>query len=68
MGKLSTITNMSRYDQMQYYRTKRKDAYSQVQALSGQANSLVSVKLSESQGLGNLAAKMAYQRGISKKA
>ena len=68
MGKLSTIANMSRYDQMQYYRAKRKDAYSKLQTLSSQASGLVSVKISESQGLGNLAAKIAYQRGVNKKA
>lgn len=68
MGKLSTIANMSRYDQMQYYRAKRKDAYSQLQTLNSQANNLVLVKLSESQGMGNLVAKIAYQRGVNKKA
>lgn len=68
MGKLSTIANMSRYDQMQYYRAKRKDAYSKLQTLSSQASGLVSVKISESQGMGNLAAKIAYQRGVNKKA
>lgn len=67
MGKLSTIANMSRYDQMQYYRAKRKDAYSKLQTLSSQASGLVSVKISESQGMGNLAAKIAYQRGVNKK-
>ncbi|MBO9587443.1 hypothetical protein [Devosia sp.] len=68
MGKLSTIANMSRYDQMQYYRAKRKDAYSQMQTLNSQASSLVSVKISEAQGMGNLAAKIAYQRGTNKTA
>lgn len=68
MGKLSTIANMSRYDQMQYYRAKRKDAYSKLQTLSSQASGLVSVKISESHGMGNLAAKIAYQRGVNKKA
>ncbi|MGV3575796.1 MAG: hypothetical protein ACO1O4_11765 [Devosia sp.] len=68
MGKLSTIANMSRYEQMNYYRAKRKDAYSQLQTLNSQANALVSVKLSEAQGLGNLAAKIAYQRGTNKTA
>lgn len=68
MGKLSTIASMSRYDQMQYYRTKRKDAFAQMQSLSSQASSLVSVKISQSQGMGNLAAKIAYQRGTNKTA
>lgn len=68
MGKLSTIANMSRYDQMQYYRARRKDAYSAVQAQSGQATNLVSAKLAESQGMNNIAAKTAYQRGVNKKA
>lgn len=68
MGKLSTIASMSRYEQMNYYRAKRKDAYSQLQALNSRANALVSVKLSEAQGMGNLAAKIAYQRGTNKTA
>lgn len=68
MGKLSTIASMSRYDQMNYYRAKRKDAYAKFQAQSAQAMGLVSVKLSEAQGMGNLAAKVAYQRGVNKKA
>ena len=68
MGKLSTIANMSRYDQMNYYRAQRKDAYAKVQAASNQAMGLVSVKISESQGMNNLAAKSAYQRGVNKKA
>jgi hypothetical protein len=68
MGKLSTIANMSRYDQMQYYRAKRKDAYSQMQTLTSQANNLTSIKVSESQGMGNIVAKVAYQRSVQKTA
>ena len=66
MASLSTVSQMSRYEQMQYYREKRKAAFSAVQSLSSQATGLMTVKLSESQGLGNLAAKIAYQRGVSK--
>ncbi|KKB80040.1 hypothetical protein VW35_06220 [Devosia soli] len=65
---ISTISQMSRYEQMKYYREKRKAALAQVQSMSGQANGLVSVKISEAQGMGNLAAKIAYQRGIKKTA
>jgi hypothetical protein len=68
MGKLSTIANMSRYDQMNYYRAKRKDAQSQLQTQSSQASGLVSAKLSQAQGMGNIAAKIAYQRGVKKTA
>lgn len=68
MTSLSKISQMSRYEQMQYYREKRKAAFSAVQSLSSQATGLMTVKLSESQGMGNLAAKLAYQRGVSKKA
>ena len=68
MGKLSTIANMSRYDQMQYYRAKRKDAFSKMQTFSSQANGLVSIKVSEAQGMGNIVAKVAHQRGVNKKA
>ena len=68
MASISTISQMSRYEQMTYHREKRKAAYSQVQALSSQATGLMTVKLSEAQGMGNLAAKIAYQRGVSKKA
>lgn len=68
MGKLSTIANMSRYDQMQYYRAKRKDAHSQMQTMSSQANNLTSIKVSEAQGMGNIVAKVAYQRGVNKSA
>ncbi|RYE58349.1 MAG: hypothetical protein EOP20_06170 [Hyphomicrobiales bacterium] len=66
MASLSSISQMSRYEQMNYYREKRKAAFSQVQSLSSQATGLMTVKLSESQGLGNLAAKIAYQRSTSK--
>jgi len=65
---ISTISQMSRYEQMKYYREKRKEAYSQVQSLSSQATGLMTVKLSESQGMGNLAAKIAYQRSVKKTA
>lgn len=68
MASLSSISQMSRHEQMKYYREKRKAPYSQLQALNSQANGLVSVKISESQGLGNLAAKIAYQRGTNKTA
>ena len=68
MASLSTVSQMSRYEQMQYYREKRNSAYSAVQSLSSQATGLMTVKLSESQGMGNLAAKIAYQRGVSKTA
>ncbi len=68
MTSLSTVSQMSRHEQMTYYREKRKAAFSQVQAMSSQATGLMTVKLSEAQGMGNLAAKIAYQRGISKKA
>lgn len=68
MASFTTISNMSRYEQMNYYRAKRKDAYAKFQAQSAQAMGLVSVKISEAQGMGNLAAKVAYQRGVNKKA
>ncbi len=68
MASISTVSQMSRYNQMQYYREKRKTAYSQMQTLNSQASSLVSVKISQSQGMGNLAAKIAYQRSVSKTA
>ena len=68
MASFSTVSQMSRYEQMNYYREKRKAAYSQLQALNSQANGLVSVKLSESQGMGNRVAKIAYQRGTNKTA
>ena len=68
MASISSISQMSRYEQLKYYREKRKAAYSATQSLTSQANGLVSAKLSESQGMGNLAAKIAYQRGVSKKA
>lgn len=68
MASISSVAQMSRYEQLKYYREKRKAAYSAAQSLTSQANGLVSVRLSESQGKSNLAAKIAYQRGISKKA
>ncbi|KRA99078.1 hypothetical protein ASD83_00615 [Devosia sp. Root685] len=68
MGKLSTIASMSRHDQMNYYRARRKDAYAQMQAQSSQANGLVSIKVSEAQGMGNIVAKVAHQRSVNKKA
>ncbi|KQN70018.1 hypothetical protein DevBK_02915 [Devosia sp. BK] len=68
MASISTISQMSRYEQMKYYREKRTAALAQVQSMSSQATGLMTVKLSESQGMGNLAAKIAYQRGVKKTA
>ena len=66
MPSISTISQMSRYEQMQYYRERRKAAYAQFQQFSNQAANMMSVKTSESRGLGELAAKMGYQRAASK--
>ena len=68
MASLSTISQMSRYEQMQNYREKRKAAFEAVQSQSSRATGLVSVQLSQSQGMGNLVAKIASQRSTNKTA
>jgi hypothetical protein len=68
MASISKISQMSRYEQMQYYRAQRKDAYARMQSMSNQAMGLVSAKLGESQGMGNIVAKIAYQRSVNKTA
>jgi hypothetical protein len=39
-----------------------------MQTLTSQANNLTSIKVSESQGMGNIVAKVAYQRSVQKTA
>jgi len=68
MASISTISKMSRYERMKYYREKRTAALAQVQSMSSQATGIMTVKISQSQGMGNLAAKIAYQRGVKKTA
>jgi hypothetical protein len=66
MVNLGKISQLSRYEQMQHYRALRKDAHARLQQFSSTANGLVAVKTSEAIGLGNIVAKVAYQR-MSKK-
>ncbi|MCW5722102.1 MAG: hypothetical protein KIS86_13255 [Devosia sp.] len=53
---------MSRWQQMEYHRTRRKEAYERVQQFSTTANNLSAIKTSEAIGMGNIVAKVAYQR------
>lgn len=62
MASVSKISQMSRWQQMEYHRTRRKEAYERFQQFAATANSLSAIKTNEAIGMGNVIAKVAYQR------
>jgi len=66
MSSISKISQMSRWDQMKYYRARRSDAFARAQQFTAVANSLSAIKTNEAIGQGNIVAKVAHQR-MSKK-
>ncbi|WEJ34645.1 hypothetical protein [Devosia sp. SD17-2] len=62
MASIGKISQMSRWQQMEYHRTRRKEGFARVQQLSATANSMMAIKTNEAIGKGNVIAKVAYQR------
>jgi hypothetical protein len=62
MASISKISQMSRWQQMEYYRRVRKENYARSQQFSATANSMMSIKTNEAIGKGQVIAKLAYQR------
>lgn len=62
MASISKISQMSRWQQMEYYRSVRKENYARFQQFSATANSMMSIKTNEAIGKGQVIAKLAYQR------
>lgn len=53
---------MSRWQQMEYHRARRKDSFQRIQQFAALANSLSAIKTNEAIGKGNVTAKVAFQR------
>ncbi|WEJ59794.1 hypothetical protein [Devosia sp. FJ2-5-3] len=62
MASISKISQMTRWQQMEYYRSARKEGFARVQQFSATANSMMSIKTNEAIGKGNVVAKVAFQR------
>ena len=62
MASIGKLSQMSRWQQMEYHRSRRQQGFARIQQFSATANSMMAIKTNEAIGKGNVIAKVAYQR------